>query len=107
VFNWTYEKSLPRLLETTITSLFYLLKQVASPTIKINYIRFKIISIVLYTTAICSNWTLAPYRKLDVLFLRNYRKIFCLPEKSQTALLYLPQSMAGIGLPNVSNLAQI
>jgi hypothetical protein len=99
-------QSFHRLLETATTSLSHLMNQVASPTIKIDYIRFKIIPIVLYT-AVCSNWTLAQYRKLDVPFSQNYRKILCLPEKSPTALLYLPQSMAGIGLPKVSDLAQI
>jgi hypothetical protein len=73
--------SFRQLLEIAATDLYHLINQVASPIIEIDYIRFKIISIVLYT-AVCSNWTLAQYRKLDVPFSQNYRKILCLTKKS-------------------------
>ena len=89
-----------QLLAKATTSLDHLLRQPASPKIKIDYVRFKILPNILYT-AICSNyWTIMAQFRL-------YRKFLCLPAKSPTALLYLPQSMAGIGLPRVSDLAQI
>ena len=40
-------------------------------------------------------------------FSQSYRKVLWLPAKSPTALLYLPQTMAGIGLPRISDRAQI
>jgi hypothetical protein len=42
-------QSFHRFLETATTSLSYLMNQVAWPAVKIDYIRFKIIPIVLYT----------------------------------------------------------
>ena len=99
-------KAFNRLLQTATTSLAHLLRQPASPKIKIDYIRFKILPNILYT-AVCSNWTLDQFRQLDLPFSQTYRKILCLPAKAPTALLYLPQSMTGIGLPRVSDLAQI
>jgi hypothetical protein len=89
--------SFHRLLETATISLSHLINQLTSPTIKIDYMRFKIIPILLYTT-VSSKWTLAQYRKLDVRFFQHYRKILYLPDNSPAALLHLPQFMAGIEL---------
>ena len=99
-------ESYERVLQDATNRLSHLLRQPGSPSVKIDYIRFKILPIVLYT-ALCSNWTLLQYRALDQPFSQTYRKILCLPAKAPTAMLYLPSSMAGIGLPRVSDQAQI
>ena len=53
-----------KLLQTATISLAHLLRQPGSPTIKIDYIRMKILPNILFT-ALCSNWTLAQFRDLD------------------------------------------
>jgi hypothetical protein len=55
----------------------------------------------------CSNWTLDQYRRLELPFTQAYRKILCLPAKFPTEVMYLPTSMAGMGLPRLSDIAQI
>ena len=85
--------------------LSHLIQQAGSPSTKIDYIRFKIMPIVLYT-ALCSNWSLAQYRLLDKPFTYHYKKILCLPATSPGEMLYLPSSMAGVGLPRPSDRAQ-
>ena len=102
----TSHDSFAAVLSDATTRLAHLLQQPASPMAKIDYIRFKIMPIILYT-AVCSNWTLKQYRKLDAPFTATYRKILCTPAKAPTAMFYLPQTMAGIGLPRVSDRAQI
>ena len=51
-------RSFNRILQQAKDSLSHLLLQPASPAIKIDYIRFKILPNILYT-ALYSNWTLA------------------------------------------------
>ena len=100
------KKSFQKVLDNATTRLSHLLRQPASPTIKLDYIRFKILPIILYT-ALCSSWTLAQYRDLDTPFNQTYKKILCLPTKLPTALLYLPTTLGGIGLPRASDKAQL
>jgi hypothetical protein len=58
-----------------------LMIQPGSPQVKIDYIRFKIMPIVLYTGQV-SNWT--QYRLLDEPFTETYRKLLSLPRKSRS-----------------------
>jgi len=90
----------------TALKLDHLIQQPGSPEVKIDYIRFKILPIALYT-ALCANWTLKEYRELDKDFSVAYRKILCLPSTSPTALLYLPTSKGGVGLPRLSDRSQV
>jgi len=85
--------------------LSHLLLQPASLRDKIEYIRFKILPIVLYTAQV-SNWSLEQYRSLDVPFTQTYRKLLALPRTSPNTIIYLPTQYCGIGLPRVSDLAQ-
>jgi hypothetical protein len=83
------EKALAALRAATAEKLDHLVQQPGSPAVKIDYIRFKILPIALYT-ALCANWTLKEYRQLDQDFSSVYRKILCLPATSPRALLYRP-----------------
>ena len=94
------------LLQTSYTLLAHLLDQPASPTVKIDYIRFKILPILL-AKAVCGNWSLKQYRRLDTPFNKAYRVILALPTPSPVTLLYTPPSLGGIGLPRFSDRAQL
>jgi hypothetical protein len=48
------------LLQKSKERLSHLLLQPGSPTVKIDYIKFQLMPIIL-ATATCSNWTLAAY----------------------------------------------
>ena len=94
-------------LRTHITTLLeHLLDQPGPVTAKIDYIRFKILPIVLHT-AQCANWSLLQYRNLDIQFNRAYKTILILPTHFPTALLYLPSAKGGVGLPRFSDRAQV
>ena len=54
-----------------------------------------------------ANWSLAQYRRLDTPCSAAYRRILALPKKFPTALLYLSKQYCGIGLPRLSDSAQI
>ena len=84
----------------------HLLLQAASPEVKIDFIRNKILPIALYS-AICANWTLAEHRALDAPFTTAYKRILSHPRTYPTALLYLPKKFCGNGLPRLSDRAQI
>ena len=86
--------------------LSHLLLEAGSPQTKLEYIRNKILPIERYT-AIVANWSLAQYRKLDRPLSTAYRKILALPTTMPTALLYLPTKYCGIGLPRLSDQAQV
>ena len=86
--------------------LSHLLVQPASPKVKIDFIRFKILPIVL-ATATCSNWSLRRYRALDKPLSHAYRIILALPSKFPESVLYLPRKLLGIGLPRISDKAQL
>jgi hypothetical protein len=73
------------------------LQQPASPDAKIYYIQFKILSIIL-ATAKLANWTLTAYRELDKPFTQAYKRILDLP--------YLPTSLGGMSLSQLSDLYQ-
>jgi len=98
--------SFERVRQDAAARLSHLLIQPGSPQAKIDYIRFKIIPIVLYTAQV-SNWSLAQYRGLDAPFTETYRKLLSLPRHSPETIIYLPSRYCGIGLPRVSNKAQI
>ena len=85
--------------------LSHLLIQAGSPQPKIDYIRFKILPIILYSAQV-ANWTLAQYRNLDAPFTDAYRKLLSLPKKSPQAIIYLPNKYCGIGMKKLSDLAQ-
>jgi hypothetical protein len=88
------------------THLSHLLIQPGSYGPKIDYILFKLLPITL-NTALCANWTLDEYRALDAPLSKAYRTLLSLPRTFPEALLYLPQSKMGIGLPRLSDKAQI
>ena len=85
--------------------LSHLLIQAGSPQPKIDYIRFKILPIILYSAQV-ANWTLAQYRNLDAPFTDAYRKLLSLPKKSPQAIIYLPNKYCGIGMKKLSDLEQ-
>jgi hypothetical protein len=87
-------KAFHRLLRTATIDLQLLLRQPATPSLKIDYIRFKILPHILFT-AVCSNWTLDQFRQLDVPFSQTYRKILCLPVKAPNALAPLFATVYG------------
>ena len=93
-------------LQSITSRLSHLLLQPGSPTCKIDYIRGKILPIALYT-ATSANWTLAQYRELDKPLSAAYRKILSMPAHCAESLLYIPQSKCGIGLPRLSDRAQM
>jgi hypothetical protein len=72
------------------TLLEHLLDQPGPITAKIDYIRFKILPIVLHP-AQCANWSLSQYRSLDIPFNQAYKTILISPIHFPTALLYLPK----------------
>ena len=86
--------------------LEHLLDQPGPPQAKIDFIRFKILPVILHT-AQCTNWSLAQYRKLDVPFTRAYKTILVLPIHCATTLLYLPATSGGVGLPRLSDRVQV
>ena len=90
----------------TSAMIEHLLDQPGTVPAKIDYIRFKILPIILHT-AQCSNWSLAQYRSLDKPFTKAYKIILVLPSHFPTALLYLPLDKGGIGLPRLSGRAQV
>ena len=87
-------------------ALSHLIVQAGTPAVKIDYILFKLIPQVM-ATAVCANWSLAQYRALDKPLSQMYRIILGLTPKFPAALLYLPKSSMGIGLPRFSDKAQI
>lgn len=95
-----------RTYEDMNTHLDHLLLQPGSPQGKIDYIRNKVLPITRYS-AMVANWTLAQYRDLDRPCTRAYRKILALPNKFPAALIYLPKNQCGIGLPRLSDAAQV
>ena len=97
-FNTIYQS-----LTTLVT---HLLDQPASTKLKLDYIHFKIIPIIV-AQAICSNWTLKLYRQLDKPLTRAYRLLLGLPRGFPDALHYLPHDMGGIGLPRLSDRIQV
>ena len=98
--------SFQQLLLKTTVKLEHLLDQPGSVPAKIDYIRFKIIPIILHT-AQCANWPLRVYRLLDKPFTKAYKTILILPQHFPTTLLYLPTDHGGVGLPRVSDRAQV
>ena len=84
----------------------HLLDQPGTVPAKLDYIRFKILPIILHT-AQCSNWSLQQYRELDKPFTKAYKSILVLPVHFPTALLYLPLDKGGIGLPRLSDRTQV
>ena len=86
--------------------LSHLLLQAGSPQTKIAMIQSKILPVARYT-AIVANWTLAQYRALDIPLSSAYRRILAMPKKFPQALLYLPITTCGMGLPRLSDHAQI
>ena len=98
-------KSLDALIQTATTLVTHLLDQPAPPHIKLDYIRFKIIPILL-ARAVCGNWSLSNFRKLDKPLTRAYRLLLALPAKFPNALFYLPHQYGGNNLPRLSDLAQ-
>ena len=100
------QASLEGVLNRLNGDLSHLMIQKGSPKVKIDYILFKIIPIVI-ATALCSNWTLKQYRELDRPFSAAYRRLLCLPDKFPTSLIYLPLTEMGIGLPRFSDKAQL
>jgi hypothetical protein len=92
-------------MEIAAAMLSHLPNQAGPPQAKIDYIRFKIMPIILYTAQV-SNWSLSQYCSLDAPFTENYRKLLSLPKKSPEAIKYLPNKYCGIGLSMVLDLAQ-
>ena len=90
----------------TQSLLDHLLDQPASPTVKIDYILFKILPI-LTARAICGNWTLTTYRKLDIPLNRAFKLLLAIPRSYPVALLYTPTSRGGVGLPRLSDSVQL
>jgi hypothetical protein len=86
--------------------LEYLLDQAGTAPVKIDYIRFKILPIILHTSQ-CANWSLSQYRDLDKPFTQAYKTILVLPRHFPTTLLYLPLDKGGIGLPRLSDRTQV
>jgi hypothetical protein len=85
--------------------LSHLLTQAGLPQVKIDFIRFKIIPIILYMTQV-SNWLLKQYHSLDAPFTENYRKLLSLPKQSPETIIHLLNKYCGIGLLKVSDLAK-
>ena len=102
----SYTPSLKLITSDAQTRLQHLMTQPASPMAKILYIRAKIAPIALYS-ACCMDWPLAAYAKLDAPFIHAYRRILSLPERTPTALYHLPPELCGIGLPCMSDMAQV
>lgn len=94
------------LLQHAQTLLDHLLDQAASPHVKIDYIRFKILP-TLIARAICGNWTLSTYRQLDIPLNRAFKLLLAIPRSYPVALLYAPTSHGGVGLPRLSDSAQL
>ena len=86
--------------------LAHLVVQAGSPGVKIDCMLFQLIPRIM-ATAVCANWTLKQYRALDKPFSSIYRLILGLPRNFPAALLYLPRAQMGIGLPRLSDKAQI
>ena len=101
-----HQKNFNALFKLTNTLITKLLDQPGSPTVKINYIRFKIFPIIL-SRAACGNWSLSEYRKLDKPFTRAYRLLLANPQKFPDALHYLPHKYGGIELPRLSDHVQL
>ena len=97
--------SFKKVRQDALDRLSHLLVQPGSPEVKIDYIKYKIMPNILYA-AICANWTLSTYRQLDIPFTQAYRKLLSIPSRAPDSLLYLPDSVCGIGLPRVSDRAQ-
>jgi len=93
------------LLQST-SQLEHLLDQPGTVPAKLDYIRFKILPTILHS-AQCANWPLKWYRLLDKPFTKAYKTILILPKHFPTALLYLPSESGGVGLPRVSDRAQV
>jgi len=100
------QASLERVLQDIHDRISHLLLQPGSPTVKLDYIHFKIIPIAL-ATAVCANWSLKQYRHLDRPFTAAYRQLLAFPAKAPEYLLYLPQKEMGVGLPRFSDKAQV
>jgi hypothetical protein len=64
------------------------------------------IPIILATVA-CSNWTQADYRELDKPVSQAFRRLLALLSKSSKEMLYLSTTHSGIGLPHLSDKAQV
>ena len=88
------------------THLTHLLVQTAPPGAKIDYILFKLLPTIL-TTAIVANWTLKQYRALDTPLSRAYRLILAFPANAPEHILYMPKTEMGVGLPRLSDKAQV
>ena len=104
--DFQHSDSHKKTLDIINTHLSHLLVQPGSPGAKIDYILFKLIPIVM-NTAICANWTLNQYRELDTPFSKTYKLLLSLPRTFPSAILYLPRSMMGVGLPRFSDKAQV
>jgi hypothetical protein len=88
------------------TMIEHLLDQPGSCPAKIDYIRFKIYPLILHS-AQCANWSLQQYRQLDKPFTAAYKTILVLPIHFPTELLYQPSTNGGVGLPRLSDRAQV
>ena len=95
-----------RTFDDLATRTSHLLLQPGPPQAKVDYIRNKILPIARYT-AMLANWPLARYRQLDRPLSAAYRRILALPKKFPSSLLYLSKQRCGIGLPRLSDSAQI
>ena len=99
-------KALTQIRSQTYSMLEHLMDQPAPIIAKLDYIRFKILPIILHS-AQCANWSLKQFRSLDTHFNKAYKTILILPVHFPTTLLYLPTDKGGIGLPRLSDRAQI
>jgi hypothetical protein len=88
------------------THITHLLVQPGPVEAKISDLLFKLIPIVM-NTALCANWTLKLYRELDIPFSRAYKILLGFPKTFPDALLYIPTSSMGVGLPRFSDKAQV
>ena len=98
----THERALTKL----NTALSHLLVQAGPPSVKIDYVLFKLAPQIL-PTAMCANWSLQQYRALDKPLSSAYRILLALPKHFPTALLYIPKTQMGIGLKRLSDKAQV
>ena len=89
VISGDSKKDFNTLYSTTNSMLEHLLDQPGPVHAKIDFIRFKILPIVLHT-ARCANWSLAQYRKLDVPFTKAYKTILVMPTHCANTLCHNP-----------------
>jgi hypothetical protein len=83
----------------------HLLQQPGSPDVKIDYIQFKILPIILATVKL-TNWILTTYRELKKSFAQGYERILALPLQIPTFLLYLLTSLGCMGILRLSDRSQ-